>query len=137
MFRKALTHLIILALTVLPVQVISAGVENSNMQMSMQQKQASNDCMHGQSSEQTSEKMTPGMGEAAPPPKALDSRPALARGWAKITLALERARPALTAEGGQDWVLRHASLFSVRVCVFIVPNFRTGPFFTNPFKICN
>ena len=56
MFRKTLTHLIILALTALPVQVISAGVENSNMQMSMKQKQASNDCLHAQSSEQVSEK---------------------------------------------------------------------------------
>lgn len=52
MFRKALTNLIIMALTVLPVQVISAGVESSNMQMSM--TQVSSDCLHGQSSEQQS-----------------------------------------------------------------------------------
>jgi len=37
MFRRILTHLIILTLTVLPVQVISADVENSNMKMNMSQ----------------------------------------------------------------------------------------------------
>lgn len=52
MFRKALTNLIIMALTVLPVQVISASAENVDMQMSM--TQVSNDCMHGQSSEHQS-----------------------------------------------------------------------------------
>lgn len=59
MYRKALTNLIILALTVLPVQVISAGIENSNMQMKMslvKVNQTESDCMHKQSVEQASEK---------------------------------------------------------------------------------
>lgn len=48
MFRKTLTHLIIFALTVLPVQVISADVENSNMKMIMQKTvQTEHECMHG------------------------------------------------------------------------------------------
>ena len=47
MIRKALTYLTILALTVLPVQLISASVENFNMQMNMsQQAQSNSDCMH-------------------------------------------------------------------------------------------
>lgn len=52
MFRKILTHLMIFTLTVLPVQVISAGVKNntvklSNMQMSMVNvTQAKHECMH-------------------------------------------------------------------------------------------
>ena len=59
MFRKALTHLIIMALTALPVQVISAGIENSNMQMKMSAvkvNQAESNCMHQKSDEQVSEK---------------------------------------------------------------------------------
>jgi len=58
MFSKVLTHFIILMLTVLPVQVISAGIENSNMQMKMhlEMSQAKADCMHQQSSEQAAEK---------------------------------------------------------------------------------
>lgn len=61
MFRKILTHFIMMMLTVLPVQVISAGIENSNMQMKMQMKmsQAESKCMHQQSdqvTEQTLEK---------------------------------------------------------------------------------
>lgn len=48
MFRKILTHLIIFTLTVLPVQVISADVENSNMKMTMQKNvQTEHECMHG------------------------------------------------------------------------------------------
>lgn len=35
MFRKILTHFIILTLTVLPVQLLGANVENISMQMSM------------------------------------------------------------------------------------------------------
>ena len=47
MIRKALTYLTILALTVLPVQLISASVENLTMQMNMsQQAQSNSDCMH-------------------------------------------------------------------------------------------
>lgn len=47
MFKKILTHLIILALTVLPVQVITAGVESSSMQMSMMKSaQLKQKCMH-------------------------------------------------------------------------------------------
>ena len=47
MIRKALTYLTILSLTVLPVQLISAGVENLNMKMNMsQQAQSNSDCMH-------------------------------------------------------------------------------------------
>lgn len=47
MFRKILTHLIILTLTALPVQVITAGVENSNMQMKMEKSaQVEQECMH-------------------------------------------------------------------------------------------
>lgn len=51
MIKKTLTYLTILAITALPVQLISASVENLNMQMSMhkimiQQTQANNECMH-------------------------------------------------------------------------------------------
>lgn len=47
MFRKILTHIIILALTVFPVQVISADVESSNMKMSMMNPvQLETECMH-------------------------------------------------------------------------------------------
>lgn len=47
MFRKILTHLIILMLTVLPVQMISADVERSNMKMSMMKiVQLEMECMH-------------------------------------------------------------------------------------------
>jgi hypothetical protein len=52
MFRKALTNFIIMALILLPVQVLSAGIENSNMQMKMQLKmsqmkdKAESKCMH-------------------------------------------------------------------------------------------
>lgn len=47
MFRKILTHLIILALTALPVQVITAGVKYSNMKMSMEKtNSAQKECMH-------------------------------------------------------------------------------------------
>jgi hypothetical protein len=58
MFSKVLTHFIIFMLTVLPVQVISAGIENSNMQMKMhlEMSQAKADCMHQQSSEQAADK---------------------------------------------------------------------------------
>ena len=42
-----LTHLIILALTVLPVQVISASAKNVSMQISMnQQVSVNNECLH-------------------------------------------------------------------------------------------
>lgn len=55
MIKKALTYLTILAITALPVQLISADVENVSMLMSMsQQTQMNNDCMHGQSTEQAS-----------------------------------------------------------------------------------
>ncbi|MCK4866138.1 MAG: hypothetical protein KAT06_12045 [Gammaproteobacteria bacterium] len=47
MFRKILTHVIILTLTALPVQVITAGVESSSMQMSMAKvTQAEQKCLH-------------------------------------------------------------------------------------------
>lgn len=47
MIRKALTYLTILAITALPVQLISASAEVVGMQMSMsQQMQASNECLH-------------------------------------------------------------------------------------------
>jgi len=46
MLKKALTYLTILAITALPVQLISASVEVVTMQMSMsQQVQAENECM--------------------------------------------------------------------------------------------
>ena len=52
MIRKALTYLTILALTALPVQLISASVEIVGMQMSMsQQMQAGNDCLHEMAAE--------------------------------------------------------------------------------------
>jgi len=59
MFRKILTHFIMIMLTVLPVQVISAGIENSNMNMQMNMSQAESKCMHKlseQATEQTLEK---------------------------------------------------------------------------------
>ena len=51
MIKKTLTYLTILAITALPVQLISASVKNLNMQMSMhkimsQQTQATSECMH-------------------------------------------------------------------------------------------
>ena len=47
MIKKALTYLTILAITALPVQLISASVEVVSMQMSMsQQMQANNECLH-------------------------------------------------------------------------------------------
>lgn len=47
MIRKALTYLTILAITALPVQLISASAEVVIMQMSMgQQMQTSNECLH-------------------------------------------------------------------------------------------
>lgn len=56
MLRKVLTHIIIMALTVLPVQVISAGIENSNMQMHMKMDQVESDCMHKLSADPAAEK---------------------------------------------------------------------------------
>ena len=60
MFRKILTHLIILTLTVLPVQVISAAVESSSIQMSMAKvTQAEQNCLHtSASAEQEITKMS-------------------------------------------------------------------------------
>lgn len=47
MFKKILTHLIILTLTALPVQVITAGVDYTNMKMSMEKtNSAQKECMH-------------------------------------------------------------------------------------------
>lgn len=47
MFKRILTHLIILTLTVLPVQVITAGVDYTNMKMSMEKtNSAQKECMH-------------------------------------------------------------------------------------------
>ena len=47
MIRKALTYLTILALTALPVQLISASAETINMQMSMSQTLVmSSECEH-------------------------------------------------------------------------------------------
>ena len=47
MINKALTYLTILAITALPVQLISASVEVVGMQMSMsQQTQSKNECLH-------------------------------------------------------------------------------------------
>ena len=52
MFKKILTHWLILMLTVLPVQVINAGVKNntvklSNIQMSVEKTtQVNHECMH-------------------------------------------------------------------------------------------
>ena len=52
MIRKALTYLTILALTALPVQLISASAEVVIMQMSMsQQIQSSNECLHEMNTE--------------------------------------------------------------------------------------
>lgn len=50
MIRKALTYLTILALSALPVQLISANAESVSMQMSMSQKMESNkECLHDMS----------------------------------------------------------------------------------------
>lgn len=47
MIRKALTYFTILAITALPVQLISADVENISMQMSMEhQALSSKECLH-------------------------------------------------------------------------------------------
>ena len=47
MIKKALTYFTILAITALPVQLVSASAENVSMQMSMaQQLSANNECMH-------------------------------------------------------------------------------------------
>lgn len=47
MIRKALTYFTILAITALPVQLVSASAENISMQMSMaQQLSTNNECMH-------------------------------------------------------------------------------------------
>jgi hypothetical protein len=47
MIRKALTYFTILAITALPVQLVSASAENVSMQMSMaQQLLANNECIH-------------------------------------------------------------------------------------------
>ena len=47
MIKKALTYFTILAITALPVQLVSASAENVIMQMSMaQQLLANNECMH-------------------------------------------------------------------------------------------
>lgn len=47
MIKKALTYLTILAITALPVQLISASAETVGMQMSMsQQLLANNECLH-------------------------------------------------------------------------------------------
>lgn len=46
MIKKALTYFTILAITALPVQLVSASTENVSMQMSMsQQAQAENPCL--------------------------------------------------------------------------------------------
>lgn len=47
MIRKVLTYLTILAITALPVQLISASAADISMQMSMSQKMSSTtECMH-------------------------------------------------------------------------------------------
>ena len=47
MIRKALTYLTILAITALPVQLISANAESVSMQMAMSQSMmASDECLH-------------------------------------------------------------------------------------------
>lgn len=52
MIKKALTYLTILALTILPVQLISANAESVSMQMSMSQKVESNkECLHDMGAE--------------------------------------------------------------------------------------
>lgn len=57
MFKKVLTYLTILAVTALPVQLISASVENLEMQMSMyksmsQPVEAPSECQHGMENQQ-------------------------------------------------------------------------------------
>lgn len=50
MIKKVLTYLTILAITALPVQLLSANVDNLTMQMSMNQQtqtEMKNECMHG------------------------------------------------------------------------------------------
>lgn len=52
MIKKALTYLTILAITALPVQLISANVDNLTMQMSMQKSlnqsaMTTDECLHG------------------------------------------------------------------------------------------
>lgn len=52
MIRKALTYLTILAISALPVQLISANAESVSMQMSMsQQMESKNECLHDMSTE--------------------------------------------------------------------------------------
>lgn len=52
MTRNVLTYLTILAISALPVQLISASAEFVSMQMSMSQKMESNkECLHDMSSE--------------------------------------------------------------------------------------
>jgi len=59
MFGRILTHLIVLTLTVLPVQVISADVENTNMKMSMMNMtQLEMESMHAMTSDNNSQEMT-------------------------------------------------------------------------------
>ena len=59
MFRKILTHLIILMLTALPVQVISADVENLNMKMSMMgMTQLEMESMHAMTGDSSNQGMT-------------------------------------------------------------------------------
>lgn len=62
MFRKILTHLMILSLTVLPVQLLSANAENSRMQMSMNHSVVSlsdvseKECLHSATKQSASTK---------------------------------------------------------------------------------
>ena len=52
MIRKALTYLTILAITALPVQLISASAESVSMQMTMSQLTvAKNECLHEMSTQ--------------------------------------------------------------------------------------
>ncbi|MDH5370737.1 MAG: hypothetical protein OEW99_11975 [Gammaproteobacteria bacterium] len=58
MMKKVLTYLTILAITTLPVQLISANTESINMQISMlksmsQQPQVTNECMHEMEEQQS------------------------------------------------------------------------------------
>lgn len=58
MIKKALTYLTILAITALPVQLVSASAENVSMQMSMaQQMLANNECLHEMSDKKLSLKI--------------------------------------------------------------------------------
>jgi hypothetical protein len=61
MKKKVLTYLTILAITALPVQLISANAESLNMQMSMLQSmstqtQATNECMHEKTEQKSIDK---------------------------------------------------------------------------------